>query len=72
MRNVSQENPRNEVPRAFLETAIERFQDHAHDSYAELFFYLDEMGISEWEDCTEGRLLVRSTMRRQAIFHRIH
>jgi hypothetical protein len=47
MRNVSQENPRNEVPRAFLEMAIERFQDHVHKSYAELVLNLDEMRISE-------------------------
>jgi transposase len=70
-KSVSQENPRLEVPRTFLEATIEGFQNHVHNSCAELIFNLGEIGISEWEDRTERRVIVPSTMRGQTIFHGI-
>jgi hypothetical protein len=70
--SVPQENPRPEVPRDFLEAAIESFRDHVHNGCAELIFNLDEIGISEWEDKIERHVIVPSAMRGQRIFHGIH
>jgi hypothetical protein len=71
-KSIPQENPRLEVPRAFLGAAIEGFQNHVHNSRAELIFNLGKIGMSEWEDRTERRAIVPSTMRGQTIFHGIH
>jgi hypothetical protein len=71
-KSIPQENPRLEVPRVFLEAAIEGFRDHVHHSCAELVFNLDEIGISEWEDRAVRRVIVPSAMRGQTIFHGIH
>jgi hypothetical protein len=38
-------------------------RDHVHNSYAELVFNLDKIGINEWEDRTERRIIVSSTIR---------
>jgi hypothetical protein len=46
-KSVPQENPRLEVPRGFLEAAIQEFRDHVHNACAELVFNLDEVGIRE-------------------------
>jgi hypothetical protein len=46
-KSVPQENPRLEVPRDFLETTIEGFCDHVHNTCAELIFNFDEIWISE-------------------------
>jgi hypothetical protein len=70
--SVPQENQRLEVLRAFLETAIEGFRDYVHNSCAELGFNLDEIGMSEWEDGRERRVVVPSTMRWRKISHVIH
>jgi hypothetical protein len=35
-------------------------------------FNLDEIGISEWEDCCTRRVIVPSAMKGQTIFHGIH
>jgi hypothetical protein len=37
-----------------------------------LVFNLDEIGISEWEDRVERRVIVPTTMRGQTIFHGVH
>jgi hypothetical protein len=43
----SQENQRLDVPRVFLEAAIEGIATHVHNSCTELVFNLDEIGIRE-------------------------
>jgi hypothetical protein len=48
-----QENQRLEVLRAFLEAGIEDIKTHIQNACAELVFNLDEIGMSEWEDCIE-------------------
>jgi hypothetical protein len=50
-KSVPQENPRVEVPRVFLQAGLDRFRDPVHHVCAEFVFNLDEIGISEWEDC---------------------
>jgi hypothetical protein len=68
----SQGNPRLEVPRTFLKAGIKRFQDHVQNSCAEFVINSDKIGISEWEDRAERRVLVLSTMREQTTFLEIH
>jgi hypothetical protein len=58
-----QENQRLEVPRVVLEAAIEDIQTHIQNAYADLVFNLNEIGISEWEDRVERKVIVPSTMR---------
>lgn len=71
-KSIPQENPRLQVPRVFLEAALEGFRDHVHGACAELLFNLDEIGISEWEDRVARKVIVPSTMKGQLIFHGIH
>jgi hypothetical protein len=70
--SIPQENPRLEVPRIVLEAAIEGFREYIHNVCGELVSNLDEIGISEWEDRTQRRVIVPSTMRGKTIFHGIH
>jgi hypothetical protein len=60
------------VPRAFLEAAIDGFRDRVYNACAELVFNLDEIGISEWKDRHERRVIVPSAIRGQTIFHGVH
>jgi hypothetical protein len=60
------------MPRAFPEAAIEAFRGHVHTACAELEFDLDEIGISEWEDMIERRVIVPLAMRGQSICHSVH
>jgi hypothetical protein len=60
------------IPRTFPEAGIEGFQYHIHNSRAELVLNFDEIEISEWEDRTEKRVIMTSTMRGQTIFQEIH
>jgi hypothetical protein len=46
-KSIPQENPRLEVPRVFLEAAIDGFRDHVHNACAELVLDVDEIGVSE-------------------------
>jgi hypothetical protein len=68
MKCIPQENPKLEVPRAFLDAAIEGFRDHVHNSCAELVFNLNEIGIGDWEDRTERRVIVPLTTRGRRFF----
>jgi hypothetical protein len=56
------------VPRVFLEAAIEGIRTHAQNACADLVFNLDEIGISEWEDPVERKVVFASAMREQQIF----
>jgi hypothetical protein len=67
-----QENQRVEVPRVFLEVAIEGIRTHVQNTCADLVFNLDEIGVSEWEGRAERKVIVPSAMREQKIYHRIH
>jgi hypothetical protein len=62
-KSVPQENPRFAVPRVFLQAELDGFRDHVHRACAELVFNLDEIGISEWEDCCTRRVIALSAMK---------
>jgi nucleoside-triphosphatase THEP1 len=60
------------MPRVFLEAVIDGFRDHVHNACAEFVFNIDEIGVSEWEDRSERRVIASSTMRGQTIYHAVH
>jgi hypothetical protein len=62
-----QENQRLEVPRAFLEAGIEDTKTQIQNARAELVFNLGEIGISEWEDRIERKVMILSPMRDEKI-----
>jgi hypothetical protein len=67
-----QENEKLEMPRVFLEAAIEGIRTHVQTACADFVFNLDAIGINEWEDRVERKVIVSSAMRKQKIFHGIH
>jgi hypothetical protein len=67
--STPQENPRLEVPQIVLEAAVQGLRVYVYNACTELAFNLDEIGISELEDRTEGKVIVPSTMRWQTICH---
>jgi hypothetical protein len=71
-KSIPQENLRLEVPRVFLEAVTDGFRDRVHNACAELVFTLDEIGVSEWEDRSEQRVIVPSMMRGPTIYHAVH
>jgi hypothetical protein len=71
-KSLRQENSQLEVPRVLLDPAVEGFQHHVYGSSPELVFNLDEVGISEWEDRHQRKVIVPSAMRGRTIFHGIH
>jgi hypothetical protein len=72
IKSIPKENPRLEVPRVFHEAAIDGFRDYVHNVCAEFVLNLDEIGVREWEDRSERRVIVVSTMRGQIIYHAVH
>jgi hypothetical protein len=60
------------VPRVFREAAIDGFRDHVHNACAEFVLNLYEIGVSEWEDRSEWRVIVPSTMRGQTSYNAVH
>jgi hypothetical protein len=60
------------VPRVFVEAAIEGIRTYVHNICAYLVFNLDEIGIRDWEDRFERKVIVPSATREQKIFHGIH
>jgi hypothetical protein len=57
---------------SLLEAAIEGIRTHVQNACGDRVFNLDEIGISEWEDQVERKVIVRSAVREQKIFHGIH
>jgi hypothetical protein len=52
--SIPQENPRLEVPRVFLEAAIDGFRDHVHNVCTELVFNLDKIGVTNGKIAVSG------------------
>jgi hypothetical protein len=50
-KSVPQARPILEVYRVFLQERLDGFRDYVPSACAELVFNLEEIGISEWEDC---------------------
>jgi hypothetical protein len=69
--STPQEEVRLEVPRVFLDETNRCLRDHVQGMKAELVFNLDEVGISEWEDRKDKKVIVPKTMEGQTIHHRV-
>jgi hypothetical protein len=72
IKSVLQEKPRLEVPRVFLQAALDGLRDHIYQACAELMRNLDKIGINEWEDRCTQRVIIPSAMKAQTIFHGVH
>jgi hypothetical protein len=51
------------VPWVSLDPAIEAFQHRLHGSCAELLLNLDEVGISEWENRHQRKVIIPSAIQ---------
>jgi hypothetical protein len=69
-KSTPQEEVRLEVPRAFLDETTRCLREHVQGMKAELVFNLDEVGISEWEDRKQKKVIVPTIMNGQTIHHR--
>jgi hypothetical protein len=69
-KSTPQEEARLEVPRVFLDETIRCLREYVHGMKAELVFNLDEVGVSEWEDRKEMKVVVPITLSGQTIHHR--
>jgi hypothetical protein len=68
--STPQEEARREVPRVFLDETICCLREYVQGMKAELVFNLDEVGLSEWEDRKDKRVIVPMKMDSQTIHHR--
>jgi hypothetical protein len=65
----AQEGQRSQVPGAFLERRIQDLHDYVQGRVAELVFHLDEIGISDWEDCKTKKVSALAAKFGQTIYH---
>jgi hypothetical protein len=65
-----QEEARLEVPRIFLDETVRCLGEYVHWMKAELVFNLDEVGVSEWEDCKDKKVVIPRVLSGQTIYHR--
>jgi hypothetical protein len=69
VKSIPQESPRLEVPRVFLDETVCCLRDYVHVMKSELVFNLDEVGMSEWEDRKQKKMIVSTTMIGEPIHH---
>jgi hypothetical protein len=70
-RSTAQEEQRLQVPRAFLERTRRDLNKHVQGCVSELIFNLDEVGISDWDDCKTRRVVLPATMDVRPIHHAV-
>jgi hypothetical protein len=71
-KSVPRANPRLEMPRIFLEAAVDWFRNHVHNACAKFVFNLDEVGSSRLEDKVETKVIVPLAVEGQMTFHNVH
>jgi hypothetical protein len=69
-KNALQEDARLEVPGAFLDETICCLREYVQEMKAKLVFSLDKVGMSEWEDRKDKKVIVPKTTDSQTIHHR--
>jgi hypothetical protein len=69
-KSMSQEYPRLEVPRAFLDETICCLREYIQEMKTKSVINLDEVGMSEREDRDEKKVIVPKTTDGQMIHHR--
>jgi hypothetical protein len=68
-KSSSQEETRLKVLRALLDEMIRCLREYVRGMKAELVFNLDEVGISDWEDQKDKKVIDLKTMNGQTIHH---
>jgi hypothetical protein len=68
-KSTPEEDLRLKVPRAFLDEMICCLREYIQEMKSELVFNLDEVGMSEWEDRKDKKVIVRKTIDDQTIPH---
>jgi hypothetical protein len=70
-KSLPQEEPRLQIPRAFLDQTVQAMDEAVRDRPADLVFNLDEVGISDWEDRKSKKVVVPRTAATQTVHHGI-
>jgi hypothetical protein len=68
-KSCPQEGQRSQGPEAFLERIIQDLHEYIQGCVAELVFNLDEVDISDWEDCKTKKVIALAAMFGQTIHH---
>jgi hypothetical protein len=71
IKSMSQEEPRHQVSRMFLDTILHVMEDTIHNRSMNLVFNLNEVGISEWEDRKPRKVIILITIESQLVHHTI-
>jgi hypothetical protein len=69
-KSICQEDSRLEVLPVFLDEIISYSQEYVQGLKAELVFNLDEVGMSEWEDRKDEKVIVAMMIDGQTIHYR--
>jgi hypothetical protein len=68
--NTPQEDPRLEMSRAFLDKTKHFLREYVQGMKAKLIFNLDEVGMSEWENQKDMKVIIPKMMDGQTIHYR--
>jgi hypothetical protein len=69
-KSTPQEEARPAVPRIFLDETVRCLGEYVHGMKVELVFNLDEVGVSEWEDRKDKKVVIPRALSGQTIHHR--
>jgi hypothetical protein len=69
VKSTPQGHPRLEVAREFLDETTSDVRGHFHRMKVKLVFNLDEVGMSEWEDRKEKKIVVPMAIGGQTVYH---
>jgi hypothetical protein len=69
-KSTPQEDMRLEVPRVFLNATVHHLRQYVQGMKAELVFNLDQLGVSQWEDRRDRKVVIPRTMSGQTTQHR--
>jgi hypothetical protein len=64
-----QEDPRLDLPRIFLDKTTRSYREHIQEMRAELIFNLNEVGMSDWKDRKETKVIIPKTIDDQMAHH---
>jgi hypothetical protein len=65
----AQEGQRSQVPGVFIERITQDLHEYVQGCVAELVFHLDEVGISDWEDCKTKKVIDLAAIFSQTMRH---
>jgi hypothetical protein len=68
-KSTPQEDTGLEVPPIFLDETVCCLGEYVHGMKAELVFNLDEVGVSEWEDRKDKKVVIPTVLSGQTIYH---